>query len=223
LHHPADRPDLRRPLTDSELTSLLAVAEQRGRRAWYLTAACAGLRYGDLRRLRWADVDFEQGTLLVRNGKSGRDDLLPLHPELAVVLRQRRAEKGGDDFDRVFPTDVASRTRLNDFLAAGLAERVIVMNGDGTPKVRLHGKGRAKREVPVTKLVAKADGQGRVVDLHALRTTLATKLARAGIAPQVAQKIMRHADYRTTLKHYTVLEVRDAATALAGISIAAKG
>ena len=53
-----------------------------------------------------------------------------------------------------------------------------------------------------------------MVDLHALRTTLGTQLARAGVAPQVAQKVMRHGDYRTTLKHYTVLGLVDAAQAV---------
>jgi hypothetical protein len=56
--------------------------------------------------------------------------------------------------------------------------------------------------------------EGRVIDLHALRTTLGTQLARAGVTPQVAQRIMRHSDYRTTLKHYTVLGLTDTAAAL---------
>lgn len=55
---------------------------------------------------------------------------------------------------------------------------------------------------------------GRVIDLHALRTTLGTQLARAGVTPQVAQRIMRHGDYRTTLKHYTVLGLTDTAAAI---------
>ncbi len=58
------------------------------------------------------------------------------------------------------------------------------------------------------------DDEGRVIDLHALRTTLGTQLARAGVTPQVAQRIMRHSDYRTTLKHYTVLGLTDTAAAM---------
>ena len=52
------------------------------------------------------------------------------------------------------------------------------------------------------------------LDLHAMRTTLGTNLARAGVAPQIAQRIMRHADYRTTLKHYTVLGLTDTSKAI---------
>ena len=62
--------------------------------------------------------------------------------------------------------------------------------------------------------IPKVDKAGRVVDLHALRTTLGTELAKNGVAPQVAQKIMRHADYRTTMAHYTKLGLQDAAAAI---------
>jgi len=58
------------------------------------------------------------------------------------------------------------------------------------------------------------DADGRVIDLHALRTTLGTQLARAGVAPQIAQRIMRHSDYKTTLRHYTILGLTDTAAAM---------
>ena len=47
-----------------------------------------------------------------------------------------------------------------------------------------------------------------------LRTTLGTQLARAGVAPQITQRIMRHADFRTTNRHYTVLGLADTAAAI---------
>ena len=58
------------------------------------------------------------------------------------------------------------------------------------------------------------DEDGQAADLHALRMTLHTQLARAGTAPQVAQRIMRHSTYSTTLKHYTSLSLMDDAAAL---------
>ena len=63
--------------------------------------------------------------------------------------------------------------------------------------------------------IPQTDEDGRSADLHALRTTLGTDLALHGVAPQLAQKIMRHSNYQTTLKHYTVLGLTDTATALA--------
>jgi len=62
------------------------------------------------------------------------------------------------------------------------------------------------------------DAEGRVADLHALRTTLGTRLARAGVAPQVARGIMRHSSYQTTLKSYTVLGLQDHAAAIGSLS-----
>jgi hypothetical protein len=42
-------------------------------------------------------------------------------------------------------------------------------------------------------------------------------LARQGIGPQVAQRIMRHSDYRTTAKHYVRLELTDTAAAVGAL------
>jgi len=63
--------------------------------------------------------------------------------------------------------------------------------------------------------IAALDDDGRTADLHCLRATLATALARQNVTPQVAQRILRHADYRTTLKHYVTLGIHDMAGAVA--------
>ncbi|WP_428390135.1 tyrosine-type recombinase/integrase [Mucisphaera sp.] len=198
---------------------MLQVARNHGREAWYLAAALAGLRKGDLQRLTWADIDFEQGTLTVRGGKARREDTLPLHPRLAAALKalqpERRLSLRGLGAERVFRQTVTDRTRMNDFYRAGLAERVVVCDEQGQPE-RI-GKGRHRRDK--TRLQLKADEQGRVADLHALRTTLGTNLARAGVSPQVAQKIMRHSDYRTTLSHYTVLGLSDTSKAVEALPL----
>ena len=65
--------------------------------------------------------------------------------------------------------------------------------------------------------IAKVDGEGRRADLHALRATLGTQLARIGTAPQVTQRIMRHASLETTQKHYTLLTLDDQRRALSSL------
>ncbi len=45
------------------------------------------------------------------------------------------------------------------------------------------------------------DYQATPMPSPTLRTTLGTQLARAGVAPQITQRIMRHADFRTTNRH----------------------
>ncbi len=207
-----DRRRVRRPLTDEELGRLIAVAQPRGRALWYLTAALAGLRKGDLQALRWADIDFNTRSLIIRNGKARRDDRVPLHPQLVDALQAECEASKPSPNERVFRTTVTDRTRQKDFLRAGLAREQVVVDEHGEPVMI----GRGKRRRPKTRIVTE-DAEGRVIDLHAMRTTLGTNLAKAGVIPQLAQKIMRHADYRTTLNHYTVLGFEDIARAMAGL------
>ncbi len=212
LDETRDRRRVRRPLTDDELRRLLSVARERGREAWYLAAALAGLRKGDLQRLTWADVDFDEGTITIRHGKAKRVDVVPMHAQLADALNRRQTDRRALGAARVFPETVTDRTRLMDFYRAGIARRVPVVDATGEPM--MIGKGTKRSPLrPKTRLVAE-DEDGRVIDLHALRTTLGTQLARAGVAPQIAQRIMRHGDYRTTLKHYTVLGLTDTSKAM---------
>lgn len=86
-----------------------------------------------------------------------------------------------------------------------------------------NGRGRVFATIPRIKTVYadlkragidKQDADGRWVDLHALRTTLGTVLARSEVSPAEAQRLMRHGDYRTTLKHYTRLTLRDDSAAI---------
>ena len=42
-------------------------------------------------------------------------------------------------------------------------------------------------------------------------------LARNGIAPQIAKQVMRHSDYRATIKSYTALELDDSRQAVASL------
>ena len=67
-------------------------------------------------------------------------------------------------------------------------------------------------------MIAKCDDHDRTVDVHSFRHTFATLLARKGVLPAVAQKLMRHSDIRLTMNVYTHLDVADTAGAVAGIT-----
>ena len=58
------------------------------------------------------------------------------------------------------------------------------------------------------------DDCGRVVDFHSLRHTCGSRLARAGVSPQLCQRIMRHSTMELTLKFYTHLTLENKAEAL---------
>jgi len=212
LDEQRDRRRERRALTDDELARLMEVAEQRGRKAWYPTAVLAGLRKGDLQRLKWCDIDFNENTITIREGKAKRVDVIPLHSQLADELRKRQAASLSTPQAKVFPQTVTDRTRLGDFLRAGLAREEVIVDDNGKPVMT----GKGKRQRPKTRIVTE-DADGRVIDLHAMRTTLGTKLARQGVPPQITQRIMRHSDYRTTDRHYTVLGLTDTSQAIESI------
>ena len=208
LDESRDRRLVRRPLTDDELGRLLDTVPAC-RKAWYLGAALAGLRRGDLQRLSWGDVDFHAGTITIRYGKARRVDTLSMHRQLASELKRLHAEHPALPTARVFPTSVTALTVQKDFLRAGLARREAVTDDDG--EIVMIGKGSRRR--PKTRIVT-TDEEGRTIDLHALRTTLATNLVRRGTPSQITQRIMRHADIRTTQRHYIVLGLADTAAHL---------
>ena len=61
------------------------------------------------------------------------------------------------------------------------------------------------------------DEHGRTVDVHALRHTTATYLAKAKVSPRVAQQFMRHSDIKLTMQTYTDVKLLDEAEALAAL------
>ena len=53
-----------------------------------------------------------------------------------------------------------------------------------------------------------------VLDFHALRTTFATMLSRAGVQLVTAQKLMRHSDPKLTANFYTRVVIQDQSAAI---------
>jgi integrase len=65
--------------------------------------------------------------------------------------------------------------------------------------------------------IPKTDERGRIVDVHSLRMTFGTWLARAGVPLTTAQKLMRHSDPKLTSNLYTdsaLLDLQGAVDAL---------
>ncbi|MBT4766830.1 MAG: tyrosine-type recombinase/integrase, partial [Phycisphaerae bacterium] len=62
------------------------------------------------------------------------------------------------------------------------------------------------------------DDQQRTIDFHSLRMTLATRLQREGVHASIAQRIMRHASFKTTDKYYTDLRLHDLSEAISRLS-----
>jgi len=65
--------------------------------------------------------------------------------------------------------------------------------------------------------ILKVNAHGRTVDVHAMRHTFVTLMARSGVMPTTAQKLMRHSDIRLTMNIYTHLDLADTAGAVAAL------
>lgn len=86
---------LPRPVPADHLPAILAAAPS-DLRLMISLAAYAGLRVAEIAMLEAGDVDLaaETATLMVRHGKGGKDRSVPLHPELAVMLRASGVHAG---------------------------------------------------------------------------------------------------------------------------------
>ncbi len=105
--------------SSEEVHALIRAAFDERDAAVYATAAFAGLRMGELRALRWRDVDFPRSVIRVRASyaagelsvpKSGKVRSVPMVDDVA----QRLAQLAGDiaDHDLVFAEE--GGLRLND-------------------------------------------------------------------------------------------------------------
>lgn len=109
-------------LSPEEVSAVARAAESQQDAAIYVVAAYTGLRLGELRALRWRDLDFAKQTVIVRGSythgrpgppKSGKVRSVPLIDQAAAALDglSRRPMFTGPD-DLVFGTELGEH--VND-------------------------------------------------------------------------------------------------------------
>ncbi|WP_165249229.1 tyrosine-type recombinase/integrase [Paludisphaera soli] len=185
-----ERPPWIRGATDAHRGDRPAVRlSGRSRAALYALLAGTGLRVGEARKVRVADLDLDGDRPgMVLSGaatKNGEAAFIPLRGDLAAMLRLEVAGRRPTDPVFDIPADLLRRF-YGDLKRAG---------------------------------IPKTDGRGRILDIHALRTTFGTHLAAAGVPLATAQKLMRHADPKLTANVYTdaaLLDLHGAVEALPG-------
>ncbi len=134
------------------------------------TALLTGMRRGELRGLRWSDVRFDLGCIEVKRSflttpKSGKARTIPLHPELAPILRAWKARCPQTTDGLCFPVSSRKTYRL------------------------------ARRSYPceVRATLAAAGIPGDLErPWHAMRHTFATLLAESGASLDAISRILGH-------------------------------
>jgi integrase len=206
----------RRPLDPRDFARLIEVAESgktvcgirgRNRAMLYLTAGYTGLRASELASLTPASFDFGADppivTIEAAYSKHRRKDVLPLHPDLALRLREWLTERdrAQDDEERV----VLSIDDSSDGKPVRLWPGSWAANRHAAEMLR-HDLQEAA--IPYT------DDSGKVFDFHAFRHQFISMLAQSGVHPKTAQELARHSSITLTMDHYTHIGLHDLNAAL---------
>jgi integrase len=182
LRLPARRGRRERIASVDEAGRLLAGLPESDRALWG-TAFYAGLRRGEIRGLRWADVDLAGGAIHVRTGWDDREG--EIDPKSQAGTRK-----------------VPIIGRLRDLLVAhkmltGRSEGLVFGRTETRPFNPTTVAGRAKR----TWKAAGLEGIG----LHEARHTFASYLIASGANIKVISVLMGHASVAFTLDRYAKL------------------
>ena len=103
----------RKPFTAEELRAILDTAgDDAFMYPLIVTAACTGLRRGDICRLKWSAVDLSGGMLTVKTSKTEGDVEIPVFAPLRAVLEGREGKGKG----YVFPEAAAMLKSNSDGL-----------------------------------------------------------------------------------------------------------
>lgn len=128
----------------------------------------AGLRKKEILQLRYTDVDFDNLTIFIREGKGNKDRVIPINQTLAMSLVKYEAERKLRKITcaQFFASSVCNK---------GLSESTLI---------RMVGAFKTSTRINFT--------------LHRLRHTFATLMLAGGCDIYSLSKMMGHEDIRTT-------------------------
>lgn len=174
--HARPRSFLSRPEVDRLLLAVKTSGRLHARRDHAILSVMffAGLRVSEALRLRIHEVDLVGGIINVL-GKGGKVRRVPIHPTLAATLREWIKDRGSDSV-MLFPSRAAGNSRTG---ALDNSRIELVLREHYAPRAGLAG-----RATP-----------------HTLRRSFATELRRRGVPLEHVQRLLGHADIRTTMMY----------------------
>lgn len=214
----------RRALSADEFAALVAAAsagpQVQGmtgpdRAMLYILAAWTGYRRQELASLTRSSfkltTDPPKVTVRAAYSKRRRQDVVPLHPEVAARVKNWLATKNGQPatqpvFDLKAPGGGLRRTSLMMKLDLEQARE------DWIEQAGKNKKERKRREE--SDFLQYQDESGLYADFHANRHTFISNLAKSGVSPKVAQTMARHSDINLTMNVYSHVNMEDQAAAI---------
>lgn len=181
-----DHDELPAVLTREQVTRLLGAIRLRRYRTPVKLIYCAGLRLSECLSLTVHDIFGEEGKLMVRGGKGGRDRMVPLAQEMVEDLRRYWA---------------FHRHPLLLFPHAG--------RGSCTPDRLAERMHEATGPMPISSLqrlivVARKELDLPHATVHTLRHSFATHLIESGASLHTVQALLGHRQIATTMVYLHV-------------------
>lgn len=201
-------------LTQSEMRSLLKTIEDPSFNLLASLLYGTGMRLMECIRLRVLDVDFGYQQIKVRNGKGGKDRVVPMPQYLISTLKQtiektRRIHNNdlADGYGEVYLPEALARKYPNAPREFGWqyvfpSSRLSADPRSG--KIRRHHIHESALQKQVKK-AAKTTQISKKVSCHTLRHSFATHLLESGYDIRTVQELLGHSDVSTTMIYTHVL------------------
>ena len=185
----------------------------------YVLAAWTGYRRQELASLTRSSFKLNSNppkvTVTAAYSKRRRQDVVPLHPEVARRLKSWLATKkdlasGQPVFDLLTPSGGLRRTSKMMMVDLERAREAWIKEAEKNKKER---KRREESD-----FLTYQDENGMYADFHANRHTFISNLAKSGVSPKVAQTLARHSDINLTMNVYSHVQMEEQAAATAALA-----